>query len=188
MKRSRFRMLRFRVSFCLALVLALPAGVAWAHGGGVPRLSNAEAGPYWVSVWTEPDPLRVGEAHITVAVSEPTPASGASYREAGPPILDATVQVRFEPLGRAGKTLAAPATRAGAANKLFYEADLQLPETGRWQVTIAVEGPAGAGSVGFEAQVAPPTAFSWTWIGGLGLVGLAAVWMVQRFRRLKSRE
>jgi hypothetical protein len=165
----------------LALVTALPTGVARAHGGGTPRLTNAEAGPYWVSAWTQPDPLRVGQAHITVAVSRPSQAASARG-EAGPPVLDAAVEVTFEPSGRAGETLIVRATHEGAANKLFYEADLELPETGRWQATVLVAGPDGAGSAGFEAQVSPPSAFSWTWIGGLGLVALAAVWMVQRFR------
>ena len=77
----------------LGLALAAPAGVVWAHGGGVPRLTNVEAGPYWVSVWTQPDPLRVGGAHFTIAVSEPAAATDGR-QEAGPPILDAKVQVQ----------------------------------------------------------------------------------------------
>jgi hypothetical protein len=184
-----------RFLLLLVLILVLPTGVAWAHGGGVPQLTNAEAGPYWVSVWTQPDPLRVGEAHITVAVSEPsatseaqTADSGRAYREAGPPILDATVQVQFKPLDRTGETLTALADHESAANKLFYEADLELPETGLWQVDITVEGPAGSGSASFEAQVSPPAAFDWTLIGGLGLGGLVAVLMVQRFWNPKSKE
>ena len=31
----------------------------WAHGGGEPQLTNAVAGPYRVSVWTQPEPMRV---------------------------------------------------------------------------------------------------------------------------------
>ena len=169
----------------LVMILGLPTGVARAHGGGVPRLTNVEAGPYWVSVWSEPDPLRVGQAHISVAVSRPT-EPGEGYREAGPPILDATVRVQFTALDHSGETMTGQATHKGAANKLFYETDLELPEVGRWQVEIAVEGPEGSGSATFEAQVAPPTAFNWTWIGGLGVVALAAVWVVRKFRDEKT--
>lgn len=167
--------------FGLLLVVALTAKIVWAHGGGTPQLTNAEAGPYWVSVWTQPEPLRVGQAHITVAVSEPGDSPGGR-REAGSPILGALVQVEFKPLDRKGETLAAAATHEGAANKIFYEADLDLPATGRWQVAIGVEGPAGAGSASFDTDVSPPSTFNWTWIGGLGLVVLAGVWLAQRYR------
>jgi hypothetical protein len=171
----------------LALALVVSPRVAWAHGGGVPRLTNADAGPYWVSVWTQPDPLRVGQAHITVAVSEPS-AAAAEQREAGAPILGATVRVAFEPLDTTGETLTVAATHEGAANKLFYEADLELPETGRWQVVVTVEGPDGVGSTSFETQVAPPAPFSWTWVGGLGVAALAAVWIVQKYRGQRESE
>ena len=181
----RSRILDFGFFIFLAIILALSTGVAWAHGGGVVRLTNVEAGPYWVSAWSEPDPLRVGQAHISVAVSKPT-ESGEGYREAGPPVLDATVQVQFTAVDHNGETLMGRATHEGATNKLFYEADLELPKAGRWQVKIAVEGPEGSGSATFEAQVAPPTAFNWTWIGGLGVVALAAVWVVRKFRDEKT--
>ena len=45
--------------------------VAHAHGTGTPQLLNAPAGPYLLSVWTDPDPLRTDEAHVVVAVVEP---------------------------------------------------------------------------------------------------------------------
>jgi len=167
------------------LLTALPAQAALAHGGGAPRLTNADAGPYWVSAWTQPDPLRVGQAHVTVAVSEPNPTAGA--REAGQPVLGATVSVRFEPLDRAGETLNLAATHAGAVNKLFYETDLELPHTGRWQVTVFVEGPAGAGSASFEAQVSAPSPFNWTRVAGLGVVALAVVWAVQKIKVNRTR-
>lgn len=185
--------MRLRTAACgwliaLALVLGLNTGVVWAHGGGDARLTNVEAGPYWVSVWTQPDPLRVGGAHVTVSVAEPG-ASETGHREAGPPVLNGTVEVRFEPLDRAGEPLASLATHEGAEIKLLYEADVELPETGRWQVVIAVEGPQGAGSTRFEVQVEPAAAVNWTWVGGgLGLVALVAVWIAQRFRTQGAEE
>ena len=59
------------------------------HGGGTPRLVNEPDGPYWLSVWTSPDPARAEEPlHVTVGVTEP-----GSGREAGPPVLGAEVSV-----------------------------------------------------------------------------------------------
>ncbi len=184
-KRPTERILRLAF-FLLGLILGLPVGVVRAHGGGVPQLTNAEAGPYWVSAWTQPDPLQVGQAHITVAVSEPGESLGGR-REAGSPVLDATVQVRFEPLDHAGEPLVVPVTHKGAVNRIFYEADLELPQTGRWQAVIAVEAPDGTGSASFEVHVAPPQASNWIWVIGLGLVAVAAIGMTQKLRARQSR-
>jgi hypothetical protein len=94
--------------------------------------------------------------------------------------------VELTPLDHEGETLATAATHEGAVNKIFYEADLDLPATGRWQAEIAVEGPAGAGSASFDTEVSPASKLNWTWIGGLGLVVLAGVWWVQRHRSQKG--
>lgn len=171
----------------LALILAMAAHPAQAHGGGTPQLTNVRAGPYRVSVWTQPDPIRAGELHITVAVSE-APGPQADAGGAGAPVLDATVRVQAQPVGRAGEALVAFATRENAVNKLFYEADMELPSEGNWQVVIEVEGPAGAGSADFEIQVLPPSALNslgglpWPLWGGLGLGLLTVGWAMWAFR------
>jgi hypothetical protein len=178
----------------LGLTLLALSGTrpAVAHGGGTPQVTNAEAGPYLVSVWTEPNPIRVGEFHVTVAVLE-SPAPGSSARESGDPVLDATVQVRVAPASETGKALIADATRENAVNKLMYEADLDLPSEGQWRVDIQVEGPTGTGSTGFDIEAAPPAVFSaagwlpWPVWAGLSLVLVAVVWSVQAFRSQKDR-
>lgn len=165
----------------LALTLTLVARPAQAHGGGTPQLAIVEAGPYRVSAWTQPDPVRVGQLHVTVAVFE-APAPGAREGETGPLVLDAQVQVKLEPLDHAGETLTAQATRSNALNKLFYETDLELPSQGQWHAVIDVQGPAGAGSADFQIQALPPSRFGslgtfvWAVLGGLGLLLAVVVW------------
>ena len=174
-----------------ALLLLFVPRPAQAHGGGVPQLTNAEAGPYRISVWTQPDPIRVGDFHVTVAISQ-APKPGASTREAGELVLDATVQEQAEPVSQVGDTLSAPATRDNAVNKLFYEADLTLPADGEWRVDIHVNGAAGAGSAAFEIEALPPSPFNtvvgfgWPLWAGLGLVLLVAGWWLQTSRHRKS--
>jgi hypothetical protein len=60
------------VAACLVLVLAgaLPLQ-AWANGGTA-RLSRAAAGPYRVSVWTQPTPPRVGALDVSVTIMRPS--------------------------------------------------------------------------------------------------------------------
>jgi hypothetical protein len=175
----------------LALILLFACRSVQAHGGGTPQLINAEAGPYWVSVWTDPDPIRVGEFHVTVAVSE-APKPGSSSREAGDLALDATVLVRAEPAGQDGETLVAAATRDNAVNKLFYEADLTLPAEGQWRVDVQVNGTAGAGNAGFDIEASSPSTFNtllglgWPLWAGLGVVLVAGGWWVQMSRHREA--
>jgi hypothetical protein len=181
------------ILLCLALLALSGTQPAMAHGGGTPQLTNAEAGPYLVSVWTEPDPIRVGNFHVTIAVLE-SPAPSSSERESGDPVLDAMVQVNLKPISETGKSFVAYATRENAVNKMLYEADLDLASEGQWRVDIQVEGPAGTGSTGFDIEAAPPSVFNaaggvpWpVWAGGLGLALLGVGWSVLTFRSQGDR-
>lgn len=159
-------------------------GVIRAHGGGVPQLTNAVAGPYWVTVWTQPKPLRAGEAHFTIAVSEPSTSGEAETDSVmATPILDAAVRLRLESTDAKRQTMVAMASRDSAVNKLFYEVDIELPAEGQWQATISIEGPAGVGRTAFEFEALPPSAFNW-WIllGSSVVVFAAAVWIAQKFQ------
>src|SRR5262245_12016871 len=74
--------------------LTCPAGavpgarVAGAGHGGVVELSRAAAGPYLLSVWTQPSPPTAGPWRIDIVV----------MGESGVPVIGAAVRVRAEPL------------------------------------------------------------------------------------------
>jgi hypothetical protein len=179
--RSTIYDLRLLIGVFLILVFGF-SGVALAHGGGTPQLANAKIGPYRISVWTEPAPLRVGEAHFSIAVAEP-PASDAAQYESGPPVLGATVELQLQPVAGTGQILTAQATHETAVNKLFYEADIDLPAEGLWEVTISVAGADGSGSVSFEIEVLPSSNSGWMVFGGIGLAVLVTAWGIQWYRK-----
>ena len=118
------------------------ASAAYADGGLL-RLSES-AGPFEISVFTAPTPLRVGTADVSVLLLE----------QAGrAPVLDADVNVTLR-LGAV--TRSATATRTAATNKLLYAALLDLPEPGTWALEVQVGGPAGAATISTTLDVAPP--------------------------------
>ncbi|MFW6070743.1 MAG: hypothetical protein ACOC9X_06800 [bacterium] len=161
------------------LLLGAPLDVA-AHGGGTPQLVNEPAGPYVISAWTDPDPPRPGEFHVTIAVAEP-----GQGREAGPPVLGAAVDVRLTAPGAAERQPPAATARASneaAANRLFYEADLQVPAEGPYEVGIAVDGPHGAGEAAFEIEATTAGGVNWPLLGGLGVALFAVVFAVNAWR------
>lgn len=156
----------------LALLVAQPT--AWANGG-TPKLTGAIVGPYTVSVWTKPEPPRVGRIHVSVAVMRPQDSS---------PILDARVRVAAEPIHGQENLISANASRSWG---LLYDADLYIPSDGRWRIDLQVEGKAGTGSTGFELEVKPPPKVNWQVMGATVVLLLATLalagWWVIRHRK-----
>lgn len=118
----------------------------------VPSLLRADAGllrisepggPYQISVFTEPTPLRVDGGRIHVFVAD---------RETGQPIEDAHVRFRLEPQS-GGTTPRKHAHRRPRG--LRFSAGFTAPGAGRFTTRIEVTGQRGAGSVSFPIDVAP---------------------------------
>ena len=144
---------------------------ASAHGGGEPRLINAEAGPFFLSLWTLPVPLSVGEANFIAALGQPTPRVAQ-----GVVVLDADIQLLLT--APSGKVVSAVATHQRATNKLFYESYLELDEQGMWQAQVEVAKEGQTGTAAFEFFVEPATSqTNWMLIGGIAIVVIALGWM-----------
>ncbi|GAB4152687.1 MAG: hypothetical protein Fur0021_17700 [Candidatus Promineifilaceae bacterium] len=180
---NRLRGLRrvmWGISLLLLAILCEYAPPARAHGGGALQVSNAAAGPYLVSVWTQSDTLRPGPLHVTIAVSQPAPDGGSNA--AGEPVLGAVVRVVAQPLPANGAKvmpIETLATSAAALNKLYYEADFEVAQAGMWRFLIEVSGPDGSGSLSFEQEVLPAVKVGWpVWASILGVLALAG-WLAQ---------
>ncbi|MCG3211672.1 MAG: hypothetical protein FOGNACKC_05318 [Anaerolineae bacterium] len=156
------------------------AKLAKAHGGGYPQLTNAEAGPYRVSVWTQPQPLTTDQAHFSVAVFTPL----AEGFNTGLPVLDADVELILIPRNNGAAGLVLPIRRTNSVNKLYYETDVQLPTTGHWDVEINVSGDAGTGRASFSIDVqSPPIKNYWVLWGSVAFVAMVALWGARSFHR-----
>lgn len=136
-------------------------------------LTNARAGPYAVSVWSQPDPPQVGKLDMGVAVMT---------LEARNPVLDAEVRLTAEPIDRGETPISVVASRGTGANKLLYNADLELPIEGRWRVTVEVEGKRGSGSAGFALEVEPSGGANWPLVG-VFVILMGIAWRMLRPRR-----
>lgn len=164
----------------LVLICLAPPGHggrrASAGHGGVVQLNRAPAGPYALSVWTQPAPQTAGAWRVDVAV----------MRESGLPVTDAVVRVRAEPLAGAGRPVETDARRDADPLGVRYRASLTLDAAGPWRVSVSVAGPAGPGALTFPVDVEPASRDWWLGaaaIGAAGLVILGAV-IVARRRRL----
>lgn len=171
-------MKRIGLLLVLAVVLLL---VAWGapaargHGMGKPQVLNQPAGPYLLSAWTDPDPLRADETHVVVAVIDPANME---------PIVTG-VEVTIDMTSLADPTQQVTET-AGTdyVNQLLYAAEFNdMVSEGRWRVDLSVDGERGAGDgVGFEVDVGPARTFNWLWIGVGGVGLIVVVWMLSAMR------
>jgi hypothetical protein len=158
----------------LALVIgsvAAPRGAVAGHGGVV-QLNRAAAGPYALSVWTQPTPARAGPWRVDVAV----------MRAGGVAIGDAAVRVRAQPLGGPARPVEADAQRDADPLGMRYRASLTLGAAGPWVVSVSVAGPEGAGSLSFPVDVEPASR-DWWGLVGLGAAGVALVAVIVGLRR-----
>jgi hypothetical protein len=133
-----------RLSVLALLLCALPAPPALAHEGPpFPILIDRKAGPYVVSVWTDPD---IGTGTFFV-VLEPPEGQNLPARTA--------VRVAVRPvsgwLPEAVYQAAAQPVRHGAR----YFTEVRFDSGGLWRVRILLDGSAGRGELGAEVEPTP---------------------------------
>jgi hypothetical protein len=136
-----------RLWFCVVLpaaVLLAAATTAWGDGGVV-RLKQV-AGPFIITIFTAPTPLRAGTVDLSVLVQRGTDEE---------PVLDAQVTMMLSAVN--GAIISAAATHEQATNKLLYAALLNLPAPGTWQLQVAVRRAPESASVSCELRAAPPS-------------------------------
>jgi hypothetical protein len=136
---------RRRVLVGAVLLIAATAAPLLANGGTV-RLSRAAVGPYLVSVYTSPTPLRTGEVDVSILVQD-------ADRET---VMFVPVWVRALPVGFDAERVRHQATRAQATNRLFQAAKFPIQEPGEWELAIEVGGEEG-GEVTFQVALTDPT-------------------------------
>jgi hypothetical protein len=164
----------------LVLVSSLishPSSFARADGGAV-RLREL-AGSYQVTVFTSPTPFRAGPVDVSVLLQDAT---------TGECLTEAQVTVRLT-ARTSGQVLEYPATVEAATNKLFHAAVFNMPEPGRWDVDVAVEGPGGSALIRFGVDADEPLPrwlTLWPWFGWPALaVALFSIHQVLVRRKLR---
>jgi hypothetical protein len=163
----------------ILVVLCLLAAPSVRANGGELRVADHPAGPYVVTVFTSPSPVRAGAVDVSVLVMD---APGSAI------IDDAQVTVIAEPIGHAAPGGSYPATRDQADIKLYYAAKFNLPAAGQWRFTVDVQGPRGGGTTAFEVAVGEASVISAPLlIALLLLVPLGIGWRLAHAQRQRLR-
>ncbi|MFW6075379.1 MAG: hypothetical protein ACOC9Y_07275 [Chloroflexota bacterium] len=137
---------RFTVPATFFLLLLLTANLASANGGQV-RLEREETGPYLISAFTEPIPMREGEVDLSVQVFD------ADSEE----IIDdgLTILLTAAPLGTDSEAvpIETELTAGEATEPGYHAAKFDIPEAGEWNFQLMVSGETGEGSAHFDADI-----------------------------------
>ncbi|MFZ0594532.1 MAG: hypothetical protein WAM39_29015 [Bryobacteraceae bacterium] len=112
-----------RIALLVLLGCALPIPVH-ADGGAVQF--RQRSGPFIITLFSSPVPLRTGESDLSVLVES---AVGNQ------PVLDASVKIE---LSQPGFRLRMDATHVQASNKLLYAALPEIPKPGNWTTIVSV--------------------------------------------------
>jgi hypothetical protein len=166
---------------CAFLLFMLMPRLAAAHGGGTPRLTDVVAGPYRLFAWTQPEPLRAGDVHVTIGVTLAGEADAAPAADLlTQPVTDATVTMRFVAVDGQSETIERAAV-LGGVGAVYYEADASLPTAGPWRFMIEVRGPAGEGRAEFTEEVLAARTVNGTLLAAGGvlfvlLIALIGLW------------
>lgn len=138
MSKSGVHLLLLFVALCLVRV------PAFADGGTLQF--RKQAGPFTVTLFSAPVPLRAGAADLSVLVQDAEENT----------LVDGAVTLLLSKSDQ--PDIVAEATTARATNKLLYAARVDLPEAGKWRVQVRVNRGGSNAAVDGEISVLPEEA------------------------------
>jgi hypothetical protein len=170
--------MRPAIGSVITLWLFLGACPAPAQADGGALRASEVRGPYRISVFTAPTPLRAGAVDFSVLVQDASTGAPA-------PGVDVILR-----LGRSGGlNLEYPATTAGATNKLFHAAQFDLPDSGRWNVQVHVKGSRESAVLDCQVDAALPLprwTEIWPWIAWIALPILLFIANIMTSKRARA--
>jgi hypothetical protein len=159
----------------LAAVLALGIGATAAYGDGGTMLLHQAAGPFTITLFAAPQPLRVGTADFSVMVQDRT-----SEEVLLDPAIDLTVA---EGASRETVKLA----RGQASNRLLQAATVHFSKAGKWRVKLMVRRGNDAASLSTECTVEPARSRArLVWFYVLLPVGIILLFVLHQVLKLRS--
>jgi len=126
------------------MVIATVAFITEAQADGGAMQFTKSAGPFVVTVFTTPSPLRAGPVDISLMIQS---------RENQQAVLDCLAQVQLSKEG--AMSIRSEATHQAAQNKLLYAAQVNVPESGIWELEAAIKLGDDSVNVNGSINVAP---------------------------------
>jgi hypothetical protein len=127
-----------------SLMLAMVATAARADGGAM--LLHQDAGPFTVTLFAAPQPLRTGDADLSVMVQD---------RISGEVLLDPAIDVTVAPAAASATQQTVRLTKGQASNRLLQASTVHFSNAGKWRLTLAVRRGNDTAQLSTECSVEP---------------------------------
>jgi hypothetical protein len=166
-------MRRPAVALVAVVVLLALADRASGHDGPpFPIVMERAAGPYTISVWTDPD-VGIGKFFVIFATKPGAPA---------PNVKEVTVCVR--PQSNRIPERCYAAARQEASDRIQYYAEVDFDRQEIWQVRVNVRGPDGDAEVTADVEATPPGFGAWDMLFyGFPFLLFGGLWAYVALRR-----
>ncbi|HEY3787451.1 MAG TPA: hypothetical protein VGL71_01295, partial [Urbifossiella sp.] len=139
-----------RLGTVIAAAWLLPICPVFAHEGPpFPIVMDQRAGPYIVSIWTDPD---VGTGTFFVILA---PAPGTTLPD------ELNVRVCVAPTSGRLAEACYDASRQNLRDQMQYFAEVEFDRQELWRVRVNVEGAGGSEEVLAEVEATPPGYGRW---------------------------
>jgi hypothetical protein len=160
----------------LASVWLAPSPVAHAHEGPpFPIVMDRRAGPYVVSVWTDPD-VGIGTFYVILA---PAPRTTLSAEH--------KVEVCVQPASGRLAEVCYAGTRQSMRDRVQFFTEVEFDQQEMWNVRVRVSGSEGAEEVVAEVEATPPGFGAWDLlIYGFPFILFGALWLYATLRRRRQ--
>jgi hypothetical protein len=174
----------YNVSWKTGSILLFPSAALLIAAGGAPQLQR-QVGAFVIGVSTTPAPLEVGSDHLTVTVQRLKDASL---------VPDADVVLHFRKSDPSNiLEVMARAKPATISNKPAYAAEVTLPSTGSWNLSVEVTVRQEAAAFSANVDVLPRGQYAlphWPYFVLLPLFALLLIWIrwLKRARRLRRSQ
>ena len=147
-----------------------------AHEGPpFPLVVDRRAGPYVISIWTDPD-IGIGKFFVIVA-----PAPGMSLPE------ENRVEVCVQPVSGRLPEACSAGTRENLRDRVQYYAEVEFDRQEMWKVRVRVSGAHGTGEVVAEVEATPPGFGRWDLlIYGFPFILFGMLWLYAALRRRRE--
>jgi hypothetical protein len=159
----------------LAAVLALAMWAMAAYGDGGTMLLHQDAGPFTITLFAAPQPLRVGTADLSVMVQD---------RSSEEVLLDPSVDLTVA-AGASRETVRL--AREQAANRLLQAANVHFSKAGKWRVTLLVRRGNDTARLSTECTVEPDRSRAMlVWFYVLLPAGIILLFVLHQWLKLRS--
>jgi hypothetical protein len=162
----------------LAAFLMLAMGATAAHADGGAMLLHQDAGAFTITLFAAPQPLRTGDADLSVMVQD---------RTSGEILLDPNIDltVASEPAGASPQTVRL--AKGQASNRLLQASTVHFPTAGRWHLALFIQRGNEQAQLSTECTVEPDrsrTTLVWFYI--LLPVGIILLFVIHQVLQHRS--